>query len=167
MPWTHKPAIKTVIDRSFSNCRQWRSFQTSHCDVTAVELWRHANKRYLYCDVKYADCSYTRKLTQNWSSLLNNNREYRFPGNRSDVSLTFRELSKIFSRNLYITKIVRVSKAMLWAHVQGFSLNSQHEYYIWHLYIFARSFWKARETLVKHPPSPFSWRSVNERYILI
>ena len=50
------------------------------------------------------------------------------------VSLTFRELSKIFSRNLCIAEIVllmrissrnfvRVPKAMLWAHIQSFSLK--------------------------------------------
>ena len=50
------------------------------------------------------------------------------------VSLTFRELSKIFSWNLCIAEIVvlmrisswnfvRVPKAWLWAHVQSFSLK--------------------------------------------
>ena len=52
------------------------------------------------------------------------------------VSLTFRDLSKIFSRNLCIAEIVllmRISswnfvcvpkaKAMLWAHIQSFSLK--------------------------------------------
>ena len=50
------------------------------------------------------------------------------------VSLTFRKLSKVFSRNLCIAEIVlvmrisswnfvRVPKAMLWAHIQSFDLK--------------------------------------------
>ena len=38
--------LKTIIDRSFRNCHQGRPFLTSHCDVTTVDLWRHANARY-------------------------------------------------------------------------------------------------------------------------
>ena len=32
---------KTIIDRSFRNCRQGRSFLTRHCDVTTVDMCRH------------------------------------------------------------------------------------------------------------------------------
>ena len=42
----HTILLKTIIDRSFRNCRQGRSFLTQHCDVTIVDLWRHANARY-------------------------------------------------------------------------------------------------------------------------
>ena len=92
------------------------------------------------------------------------------------VSLTFHELSKIFSRKLCIAKIVlvirisswnfvRVPKALLWAHVQSFRLTFLPQMWFLVLCIFARFFWRARETLVKwfrcfyfhpytvHPPS--------------
>ena len=71
-------SAKTIIDRSFRNCRQGRSFLILHCDATTVDLWRHANARYQHCDVIFVDCSCTRKLAQRRSSLVNNNREYRF-----------------------------------------------------------------------------------------
>ena len=38
--------LKTIIDRSFRNCRQGWHFLTSHCDVITVDLWHHANARY-------------------------------------------------------------------------------------------------------------------------
>ena len=71
--------------------------------------------------------------------------------------------SKIFSRNLCIAEIVvhmrisswnfvRVPKAMLWAHVQSFSLSFSSSMWLLALYIFARLFWRDRETLVKQPP---------------
>ena len=78
MSLEHSILLKTIIDRSFRNCRQGRSFLTSHCGVTRVDLWRHANAGYLHCDVIFVDCSCTRKLAQMRSSLVNNNREYRF-----------------------------------------------------------------------------------------
>ena len=53
-------------------------FLTWHCDVITVDLWRHANARHWHCDVIFIDCSCTRKLAQRRSSLVNNNREYRF-----------------------------------------------------------------------------------------
>ena len=79
------------------------------------------------------------------------------------VSLTFHELSKIFSWNLCIAEIillfrisswnfVRVPKAMLWSHVQSFSLKFSPWMWFLALYIFARLFWRARETLVKQTP---------------
>ena len=46
MSLEHSILLKTIIDRSFRNCRQGRSFLTSHCDVTRVDLWRHANAGY-------------------------------------------------------------------------------------------------------------------------
>ena len=42
----HTILLKTIIDGSFRNCRQGRHFLTSHCDVTTVDLWHHANARY-------------------------------------------------------------------------------------------------------------------------
>ena len=79
------------------------------------------------------------------------------------VSLMFCELSKIFSWKLCIAEIVllmrisswnfvRVPKAMLWAHVQSFSLKFSTQMWFLALCIFARSFWRAREMLVKQPP---------------
>ena len=41
-------------------------------------MWRHAKARYWYRDVIFVDCSCTLKLAQKRSSLMNNNREYRF-----------------------------------------------------------------------------------------
>ena len=70
--------LQTLIDRSFRHCRYGRSFLTWHCDVITVDLWRHANVRHWHCDVIFIDCSCTRKLAQRRSSLVNNNREYRF-----------------------------------------------------------------------------------------
>ena len=71
------------------------------------------------------------------------------------------------SRHLYVTKIVlfmgisgwnfvRVPKAMLWAHIQSFSLNFSAYMLFLALYMFARLYWKARETLVKQPPGQHS-----------
>ena len=74
----HTVPLQTIIDRSFRHCRQGRSFLTWHCDVITVDLWRHANVRHWHCDVIFIDCSSTRKLVQRRSSLVNNNREYRF-----------------------------------------------------------------------------------------
>ena len=75
----------------------------------------------------------------------------------------FRELFKIFSRNLCFADIVlvvrisnwnfiRVPKAMLWAHVQSFNLKFSPLMWFLVLSIFRRLFWRARETLVKQPP---------------
>ena len=79
------------------------------------------------------------------------------------VSLRFCMLSKIFSRNLCITEIVllmrisswnfvREPKAMLWAHVQSFSLKFSTWMWFPALCIFARLFWRVRETIVQQPP---------------
>ena len=84
-------------------------------------------------------------------------------GQQGVVSRTFRELSKIFSRNLCVVEIalpmsisswnfVRVPKAKLWTHVHSFSLKLSPQIWLLALYIFARLFWRARETLVKQPP---------------
>ena len=70
-------------------CKQWSIahfaivardgvFFTWHCDVITVDLWRHANARHWHCDVIFLNCSSTCKLAQRRSSLVNNNREYRF-----------------------------------------------------------------------------------------
>ena len=74
----HTITLKTIIDCSIHHCRQGRPFLTCHCDITTVDLWRHTNKKYWHCEVIFIDCSCTRKLAQRRSSLVNNNREYRF-----------------------------------------------------------------------------------------
>ena len=74
----HTNPLQTIIDRPFRHCRQGRPFLTWHCDVITVDLWRHASARHWHCDVIFIDCSSTRKLAQRRSSLVNNNREYRF-----------------------------------------------------------------------------------------
>ena len=79
MSWTHKFAI---IERSFRHCCQGRPFLTEHCDVTTIDLWRHANAKYWYCDVIFVYCHCTRKLAQRRSSLVNNSREYRYLATR-------------------------------------------------------------------------------------
>ena len=79
------------------------------------------------------------------------------------VSLTFRELPKIFSRKyttpeitfmvrISIWKFVRVPKARLWALLQSFSLKFSSQVPFVQYTNFERSFWRARETLVKQPP---------------
>ena len=78
----HTVPLQTIIDRPFRHCRQGRSFLTWHCDVITVDLWRHANARHWHGDVIFIDCSSTRKLGQRRSSLVNNNREYRFLSTR-------------------------------------------------------------------------------------
>ena len=77
--------------------------------------------------------------------------------------LPFPSSPKILSRNLCIAKIVlvmrisswnfvRVSKAWLWGHVHNFGLRFSPQMLFLALYIFARLFWRARETSVKQPP---------------
>ena len=44
--------------------------------TTQFNLWHHA--RYWHCYFTFAGCSCTRKLAQRWSSLIQNNGEYRF-----------------------------------------------------------------------------------------
>ena len=84
------------------------------------------------------------------------------------VSLKFCELSKITSRNLCIAEVVllmsnsswnfiRVPQALLTAHVQRFSLKFSPQMWMLALYIFARLFWRARETLVKQSRGPQIW----------
>ena len=78
MSRTHK-FHKTIIECSFRHCCYGRSFLTWYCDVTTIDLWRHAKAKYWYYDVIFVDCYCTRKLAQRWSSLVNNSREYRYP----------------------------------------------------------------------------------------
>ena len=77
MSWTHNATknnywslILPLLLRTF--------FRNKHCDVTTVDLWRHANVGYWHCDIISVDCSCTHRLAQRGSSLENNNREYRF-----------------------------------------------------------------------------------------
>ena len=78
----HTNPLKTIIERPFRHCCQGWHFLTQHCDVTTIHLWRHANARNWHCDVIFVDCHCTRKLAQRRSSLVNNNREYRYPATR-------------------------------------------------------------------------------------
>ena len=69
--------LKIIIDRSFHNCRQKRSFLTWHCCLTTVDLWSHANARYWHCDVIFVECCCTRKFAQRrslqWITIVNIN----------------------------------------------------------------------------------------------
>ena len=90
------------------------------------------------------------------------------PGYRGGVSLTFCEPSKIFCWNLCIANIVflvmiliwnlvRVPKIILCAHVQSFSVRFSQGTWFLVLFIFARLFWRASETLVKQPLFYWAW----------
>ena len=74
--------LRTIIERSFRHCCQARPFLTQHCDVTTIDLWRHANAKYWYCDVIFVYCHCTCKLAQRRSSLVNNSHEYRYLATR-------------------------------------------------------------------------------------
>ena len=74
--------LRTIIERSFRHCCQGRPFLTEHCDVTTIDLWRHTNAKYGYCNVMFVYCHGTRKLAQRRSSLVNNSREYRYLATR-------------------------------------------------------------------------------------
>ena len=78
----HTNRLRTIIERSFRHCCQGRPFLTEHCDVTTIDLRRHANAKYWYCDVIFVYCHCTRKLAQRRSSLVNNSREYRYLATR-------------------------------------------------------------------------------------
>ena len=78
----HTNPLRTIIERSFRHCCQGRPFLTEHCDVTTIDLRRHANAKYWYCDVIFVYCHCTRKLAQRRSSLVNNSREYRYLATR-------------------------------------------------------------------------------------
>ena len=78
----HPNPLRTIIERSFRHCCQGRPFLTEHCDVTTIDLWRHANAKYWYYDVIFVYCHCTRKLAQRRSSLVNNSREYRYLATR-------------------------------------------------------------------------------------
>ena len=66
----HTNPLRTIIERSFRHCCQGRPFLTEHCDVTSIDLWRHANAKYWFCDVIFVYCHCTCKLAQRWSSLV-------------------------------------------------------------------------------------------------
>ena len=71
-------SAKTSDPSLISPLSQGRSFLTYYCDVTTVDLWRHANVGCWHYDVILVDCSCTRKLAQRRSLLVNNSREYRY-----------------------------------------------------------------------------------------
>ena len=79
---SHTNSLRTIIERSFRHCCHGWPFLIEHCDVTTIDLWRHANAKYWYCDVIFLYCHCTRKLTQRRSSLVNNSREYRYLATR-------------------------------------------------------------------------------------
>ena len=60
----HTNLLRTIIEPSFRHCCQGRPFLNEHCDVTIIDLWRHANAKYWYCDVIFVYCHCTRKLAQ-------------------------------------------------------------------------------------------------------
>ena len=55
-----------------------QSFLTYHCDITTLDLWRHADVGCWHCDLIFVDYFCTPKLAQMRSSLVNNSHEYRF-----------------------------------------------------------------------------------------
>ena len=67
----HTNPLRTIIERSFRHCCQGWPFLTEHCDVTTIDLWRHVNAKYWYCDIIFVFCHCTRKLAQRRSSLVN------------------------------------------------------------------------------------------------
>ena len=73
MSWIHNTA-KNIIDRWFRHCRYERSFLTLHCDVTTVDLWRHAKVG----AVNVTSYSSIVLACARRSSLVNNNHEYWF-----------------------------------------------------------------------------------------
>ena len=86
-----------------------------------------------------------------------------FPGGQGVISLTFGELSKVFSWNLCIAEIVvlmrisswnfvSVPKAWLWAHVQSFSLKFYPSMWFPVLCIFARLFWESSRNVSETTP---------------
>ena len=70
------------LPNRLTSCCQGPPFLTEHCDVTTIDLWRHANAKYWYCDFIFVYCHCTRKLAQRRSSLVNNSREYRYLATR-------------------------------------------------------------------------------------
>ena len=72
MSWSHNPAKQSSIAQ-FATVTKDDPF----CDVTTVDLWRHANAAHWHCDSIFVDCSRTRKLVQRRYSPVNINREYR------------------------------------------------------------------------------------------
>ena len=81
MWWTHKSA-KNYHRALISPLLPRRPFLTERCDVITIDLWRHVNAKYWYCDVLFVDCHCTLKLAQRRSSLVNNSREYRYLATR-------------------------------------------------------------------------------------
>ena len=134
-------------------------------EIVTFNLMLKIDNRSISCDIAFVWMS--QKLTSEKPTLI----QIMDWCHQGVVSLTFCELSKIFSRNLCIAEItlpmrisswnlVRVPKAMLWAQVQSFSLKFSPYMWLLALYIFARLFWRARKTLVKQPPDTWS-RSVD------
>ena len=70
MSWTHNSA-----KNNYRSLISPLSLRTVFSDLA---LWRYANVGYWHCDVIFIDCYCARKLAQRRSSLVNNNREYRF-----------------------------------------------------------------------------------------
>ena len=137
--WCERDIVR-LVDQSLTfraNCYRLSPHQTIIGQLSdngtrclCVELW--------FCaDWKMWRVSLWNKAGVSHDNLVRNQDENVFIKKcqrTGGVSLTFRELSKIFSRNLYIIKIallmrissfnfVTVPKAWLWAHVQRFSLK--------------------------------------------
>ena len=58
----HTKPSKTIIDVSFRQCEWKRYFLTLYCNVTTIDLWRHANNRCCYCDVIFFARAIWRKV---------------------------------------------------------------------------------------------------------
>ena len=74
----HTIPLKQLSIAEFAIVAKDVFFLIQYCDVTTVDLWRHANVGHWHCDVIFVDCSCTRKLAQRRSSPVNNSREYRY-----------------------------------------------------------------------------------------
>ena len=83
--WDTRPRYKWGVNEWAKGPSEWVIyccqhdvlFLTSHCDVTTINMWRKINTKDCYCDVILVDCRLF-----DWSSLVNNNREYSFPSTR-------------------------------------------------------------------------------------
>ena len=76
----HRNPLKTIIDRSFCHCCQERSFLIMRRDIATIDLWRQASTMCCYCDVRFVDCSCTRKFAQGWKENIKATRHWPLCG---------------------------------------------------------------------------------------
>ena len=91
-------SLKQSSNAQTRHFRQGRFFFWIVIVMPQCNLWRHANAMYWHRGVIFVDRSCTQKLTQRRSSIVNNNREYRFP------AIRFPRRS-ILARNICITDV--------------------------------------------------------------